>query len=80
LLLHVPLNVSEARRQARNAGTAATRDRFEEAERAFFERVERGYLEIARLEPKRVRVIDATPSPDTVTAKVWEIVAPLVGA
>lgn len=80
LLLHVPLEVSEARRHTRNAEAAPTRDRFEEAERGFFERVEQGYLEIARLEPKRVRVIDATPSPDAVAAEIWNAVAPVVGA
>jgi dTMP kinase len=34
-------------------------DRFEREDRAFFERVRAAYLERARAEPKRVRVIDA---------------------
>lgn len=34
-------------------------DRFEREDRAFFERVRRCYLELARAEPGRVRVIDA---------------------
>lgn len=40
-------------------------DRFEREDRAFFERVRERYLELARAEPRRVRVIDAAqPLPD----------------
>ncbi|MGQ0650970.1 MAG: dTMP kinase [Betaproteobacteria bacterium] len=35
-------------------------DRFEKEDRAFFERVRRGYLDAAAAEPDRVRVIDAS--------------------
>src|SRR5438876_720392 len=62
LLLLLPVSMSEARRCARQAGGPAVRDRMEEADRAFFSRVERGYREIARAEPRRVRMIDATQS------------------
>ena len=34
-------------------------DRLESQSRAFFERVRKGYLEVARLEPKRVKVVSA---------------------
>jgi dTMP kinase len=83
LLLDVPVAVSEARRQSRQTGqskTAKHRDRMEEADRAFFERVQRGFHAIAAAEPKRVRVIDATQSIEAVSANIWEIVAPLVAA
>ena len=54
------------------------RDRMEEADRAFFERVHEGYQAIARAEPGRVRVIDATRSVEEVGAQVWAAVAPLL--
>jgi len=74
LLFHVPVEVSEARRESRQGA----RDRMEEADREFFRRVERGYLAIAAAEPKRVRVIDATQAVATVSAQVWQAVAPWV--
>src|SRR6185503_10345131 len=75
LLLHVPVEISEARRLARGA---AQRDRFEEAERDFFTRVERGYAEIAASEPERVKVIDATESVSQVADAIWRCVEPVI--
>jgi len=54
------------------------RDRMEEADRAFFERVHQGFAAIAAAEPKRVRVIDATGSIETVSALVWKAALPLL--
>jgi dTMP kinase len=70
LLLHVPLGVSEARRSARGVD-GACRDRFEESDRAFFERVERGFAALAAAEPGRVRWIDATRTVQEVEELVW---------
>jgi len=81
LLLDVPIAVSEARRQSRQVGKPGAtpqRDRMEEADRAFFERVHQGFQAIAAREPKRVRLVDATPGIEAVSAGIWEIVAPLV--
>jgi dTMP kinase len=78
LLLHVPIDVSEARRSARTQGSPAVRDRFEESDRAFFERVEAGYRAIAAAEPARIRLIDATESIDAVERAVWQAVSPLL--
>ena len=75
LLLRVPVSVSEARRASR--GTAAP-DRFEEADREFFRRVEQGYDTIAASEPTRIKVIDATRSIEEVSAAVWGAVQPLL--
>ena len=57
---------------------APIRDRFEEADRAFFERVERGYRAIAAAEPGRVKTVIATASVEQVADAIWQHVAPLV--
>ena len=80
LLFVIPPELSEERRLARQAVMAFMRDRFEEADRGFFERVERGYAAIAAAEPDRVRVIDASGSLESISFAVWGIVAPIVEA
>lgn len=88
LLLYIPLELSERRRSerlgnARLAGSAdgkgavrpeLARDRFEEADAAFFERVEAGYREVAMAEAGRVCQIDAARSVEVVAAEIWRIV------
>lgn len=54
------------------------RDRMEEADRAFFERVQRGFDAIASEEPGRVRVIDATKPITEVAIQVWKKVGALM--
>jgi dTMP kinase len=50
------------------AGRRSAPDRFERESLAFFESVRQGYLEIARTEPKRVKLIDASrPLPEVET-------------
>lgn len=44
----------------KRAGKRGDLDRFEQEHREFFERVRRAYLDIARREPRRVRVVDAS--------------------
>jgi dTMP kinase len=57
LLLDLPVATGLARARARGGGG---RDRFEAETVAFFERVRAGYLALARVEPGRIHVIDAT--------------------
>ncbi len=94
LLLRVPVVVSEARRQLRQATllelpprkektgplpfNEKLRDRMEEADRSFFERVEKGYEALAASEPRRVHTIDATCSKEEVSRCVWEAVSKLL--
>jgi dTMP kinase len=79
LLLTVPVKVSEARRQARLLpGLENVRDRMEEADRGFFERVEAGYKKLAAAEPDRIRTIDATLPLDRVSEAIWMAVEPLL--
>jgi dTMP kinase len=68
LLLDLPVDVGLARASQRNG--AAGPDRFESEQRAFFERVREAYLDRARREPRRFRVIDASAGIDVVDAKV----------
>ena len=78
LLLVVPPEVSQERLLARQSTLPFMRDRIEQADRAFFERVARGYQAIAAVEPRRVRVIDATGAEERVRAEIWKQVGPLV--
>jgi dTMP kinase len=77
LLLMVPLLVSEERRLLR-AGAVPQRDRIEEAGRAFFERVEQGYMKIAAAEPQRIHVFQAVAPVETVHEAIWEAVKMLL--
>ena len=78
LLLVVPVVVSEARRVSRQTTTAAPRDRMEEADRAFFERVERGYESLAAADPQRIRRIAADRDIESVHAAIWREVEPFL--
>ena len=53
-------------------------DHFEREKLAFHRRVRRGYLEIQRAEPKRVRVIDAAQEPVAVGAQIRAVVEELL--
>ena len=80
LLFLLPHEVSEARRAARQPTLPLSikRDRFEEADRSFFEQVERGYHAIAASEPARVKSIAAAGSVQAVADDVWRTVEPLL--
>lgn len=94
LFLHVPIQVSEARRKSRQATLLEVpqkkispaplafdeklRDRMEEADRSFFERVEKGYQSVLAAEPQRVKKIDATQSKEIVAEAVWNHIEPLL--
>ncbi|HXS28311.1 MAG TPA: dTMP kinase [Steroidobacteraceae bacterium] len=66
LLLDLP--VAEGLRRARSRSARA--DRFEQEREAFFERVRQSYLELARREPARIRLIDASRPLDEVQGAV----------
>ena len=68
LLLDVPVELGLAR-----AGQRSSPDRFERETAAFFERVRQAYLAIARREPQRVHVIDASRPREAVSARLLEI-------
>jgi len=76
LLLDVPVEVGLARARRRN-GTDGP-DRFETEEREFFERVRASYLDRARREPGRFRVVDAVGPEDDVAGFIRAILEPVL--
>lgn len=54
-------------------------DRLETAELAFHLKVRRGFQELARAEPDRWHVFDATAAPATLESQIWRAVAPVLG-
>jgi len=76
LLLHVPPVVSAARLRSRQGTLPFVRDRIEEADQKFFERVAHGFGVIAAGDPHRVKFIDGAQPVDIVCGKIWDIVQP----
>jgi len=74
LLMLVPHEVSAERLLARQATLPFMRDRIEEADRGFFERVAGGYRAIASAEPRRVRTVEASGPSERVEAAIWSFV------
>lgn len=63
-----------ALRQPQAAPSRSAEDRFEMEKVEFHERVRAGFLELARAEPNRFRVIDATRSADEVAQEIKSII------
>ena len=57
-----------------------SRDRFEDEDRRFFERVRARYLRLAAHEPARVRLLDAAAAPEGVTRAALAAIADLLPA
>ena len=70
-LLVVPEAVSEQRLVARQCAQPVVRDRFEEADPAFFARVRQGYEAIAAREPTRVVKIDGSGDVEKIRSDIW---------
>jgi len=64
---------------ARTDGRAHDETRYERMDAAFHDRLRAGFREIARAEPTRCRLIDATADVDTVAAAIWSAVAQRFG-
>ena len=77
LLFDCPATVGLARTARRQAQTTADRvleDRFEREELEFHERVRNGFLDLARAEPQRFRIVDAARSVAEVSGQIREII------
>jgi dTMP kinase len=73
LIFDAPVAIAQQRLHA----ATPKPDRFEQEESEFFERVRAAYLRIARENPQRVRLIDATRSRELINKELEEIVATL---
>jgi dTMP kinase len=71
LILDIPVDVGLARTVDRNSGE----DRYERMDRAFHERLRKGFLEISHRDPMRCIVIDASADKATVQAAIATAIA-----
>jgi dTMP kinase len=78
LLLTVSGKTSDQRLRSRQATTPAVRDRIEEADQAFFDRVAKGFATLLACEPERVRLVDGSPAVELVSPAIWELVEPIL--
>jgi dTMP kinase len=69
LLLDLPIAAGLARRRREQ-----DQNRLDREPRSFYQRVRNGFLELAAEQPRRIKVIDATPDPDTVETEIVTIV------
>jgi dTMP kinase len=76
LILDLPVDAGLARAAARRGAET----RYESLPREFHDRVREGFLTIARLEPERCVVIDASQDIDAVAASIAGVVAERLGA
>ncbi|MBM4260014.1 MAG: dTMP kinase [Deltaproteobacteria bacterium] len=77
LLFDCPVEVGlgrTVRRQTEAGAAANAEDRFEREHKQFHEKLRAGFLEMAKAEPKRFRVIDATQSIEAIAEQVRTIV------
>src|SRR5258705_11302217 len=72
LLFVVPQEITADRLLKRQSTLPFMRDRIEEADRSFFERVAKGYQAIAAAEPERIQKIDATGTVAEIKASIWK--------
>jgi dTMP kinase len=78
MLLEVPPQSKKPESHAKLPFSEPLRDRMEEADRSFFERVVKGFEAIAAAEPQRVRLINGVRPMDIICAEIWEAVRPVL--
>ena len=67
------------RARGRNSGHGLEAEaRFENEQIAFHERVRHGYLELAKREPGRFRIVDASPAPEMIQNELRKIIAEML--
>jgi len=71
ILLDIDIETSLIR-QMRRVRPVGFPDRMERQPSEFFEKVRQGYLETARAEPGRIKVVDASRAEDRVEQEIWD--------
>ena len=74
-LLDLPVSIGLARAWERinNCEESKKESRFEKEARVFHEKIRQGYLSLARKEPERIKVIDATLTPEKIHRQIMEV-------
>lgn len=78
--IDIETGLSRAHRRNRVSVNDASEARLDKQSLEFHKRVGDGYREIAALEPKRFRIVDGRGDPQTVAARVWAEVSPVLTA
>ena len=79
LILDLPVDLGLERAKVRHAGNGSGEDRYERMGRAFHARLRDAFLDIARQEPQRCAVIDASGDIDSVAVSIWAEVQSRLG-
>ncbi len=75
ILLDIGVEAGLPRARGRNASAAAQAEtRMDDETPEFHRQVREAYLDLARREPERIRVISAGGAPDDVAARIWDAV------
>ena len=80
LVLDIDAADALQRARRRDRGALSEETRFEDEDLAFHERVRRGYLELARREPKRIIVVDARGAVEAVQGRLRDAVMQALAA
>ncbi|MBZ5610036.1 MAG: dTMP kinase [Acidobacteriia bacterium] len=81
LCIDIDTETGLARAHSRNrSNTEKSESRLDEQSVEFHQKARAAYHELARLEPRRFRLIDGSGTPEAVAEKVWSEVAPVVFA
>jgi len=78
LTLVLDMDTATARQRIHQTGREL--DRIESQPQSFFEKVRQGYLDVAQAEPARVKIIDASDTPEAVHENIWQTITAQVHA
>lgn len=75
ILLDIDVAAGLSRARGRNSsGGLESEGRFENEDLSFHQRVRRGYLELAKRDPSRFRIVDASPQPEVIQDSLRQII------